>query len=181
MSSQRPTNEPFVKVTDEEFFARVYGELRQIAAMRLAALPAGQTLQPTALVHEAFLRITGRTTESSWKDEAHFIAAAVQAMRHTLVDRARSKSAVKHGGGLQRVSLEDTSAQTDQADQLVALHEALNELEIHDAKLAQFVNLRYFGGLSHSEAASMMQISRRTADRYWALAKAWLYRRLSER
>ncbi len=181
MLDDRPSNESGVRVTDEQFLARVYDELRQIAAAKLAFLPVGQTLQPTALVHEAFLRINGQAAPATWKDESHFIAAAVQAMRHTLVDRARYKGTAKHGGNFRRSDLEDVSATEDQTDRLIALHEALTELESHDAQLAQLVNLRYFGGLSHSEAASVMQISRRTADRFWMLAKAWLYRRLEER
>ncbi len=167
-----------VELNDEEMLRRVYDELRRIAAAKLALETPGQTLQPTALVHEALLRLTGRRISVSWQNERHFVAVAVQAMRHTLIDRARRKAMVKHGGKFRRVELFETSAEQDQAEQLVALSDALAELEQHDPQLAQFVNLRYFGGLGHSEAAAIMQISRRQADRHWALAKAWLYRRL---
>jgi RNA polymerase sigma factor (TIGR02999 family) len=159
----------------------VYDELRKLAAAKLAQEGPGQTLQPTALVHEAYLRLMGDGSGDEWESRRHFFAAAAEAMRRILVERARRKASVKHGGGLRRLELSDHLIVDDQrADELVALDEALQELERHDAQAAQVVKLRYFAGLSHQEAAQALNISRRAADRLWAVAKAWLYQRLAE-
>jgi RNA polymerase sigma factor (TIGR02999 family) len=159
----------------------VYDELRRLAAHKLAHEQPGQTLQPTALVHEAYLRLVAAEQPQPWDGRRHFFAAAAQAMRRILIDRARRKGAVKRGGGTRRLDLDDLALTSDErGDELLALDEALDELERHDAQAARLVQLRYFAGLSHQEAADALGIGRRAADRLWALARAWLYRQISE-
>ena len=162
-----------------ELLPLVYDELRKLAAHRMSNEPAGQTLQATALVHEAYLRLVDVGQPQAWNGRGHFFAAAAEAMRRILVERARRRAAVKHGGQFERVGLEQVSVACDDAPaaDLLALDEALAELERHDAPAAQLVKLRYFGGLSHQEAAAALGIGRRAGDRLWALAKAWLYQR----
>jgi RNA polymerase sigma factor (TIGR02999 family) len=158
----------------------VYGELRQLAAAKLASEKPGQTLQATALVHEAYIRLVDAENVPHWDSRRHFFAAAAEAMRRILIERARRRATVKHGGKLRRVELDDQlTVEDERAGELIALDEALCELEKHDAQAAQLVKLRYFAGLSHQQAAEALQISRRAADRLWALAKAWLYQRIS--
>lgn len=169
----------------EQLLEIVYHELRQLAAFQLAREKPGQTLQATALVHEAYLRLAGRCAAADqpndWKGRGHFFAAAAEAMRRILVDRARHKATVKQGGKLNRIELDDaTLADERRAEELLALDEALDELERHDKAAAQIVKLRYFAGMSHQEAAEALQITRRAADRLWALAKAWLYQQLRQ-
>jgi RNA polymerase sigma factor (TIGR02999 family) len=160
----------------------VYDELRVLAARRLAREAPGQTLDATALVHEAYLRVAaGAAGERGWDGRGHFFAAAAEAMRRILVDRARARATEKRGGGLRRVDLELFPAATEQrSEELLALDEALHSLERHDAQAAELVKLRYFAGLSHQDAAEALGIGRRSADRLWALARAWLYRCLHE-
>jgi RNA polymerase sigma factor (TIGR02999 family) len=160
----------------------VYDELRKLAAQRMAQEPAGQTLQPTALVHDAYLRLVDVDHPQSWHGRGHFFAAAAEAMRRILVERARRKASVKHGGGLRRIDLEQLTVPCDdtRADDLLALDDALAELERHDPTAAALVKLRYFAGLSHQEAADALGIGRRAADRLWALARAWLYQRVNQ-
>jgi RNA polymerase sigma factor (TIGR02999 family) len=169
----------------------VYAELRRLAAQRLAQEARGQTLQPTALVHEAYLRLVGKPPPSPpaeggegevrWDSRAHFFAAAAEAMRRILVERARHRAALKSGGGARRHDLESVDpAAPERAPQLLALDEALAELEEHDPQAAALVKLRYFVGLTHQQAAEALGISRRAADRIWGLARAWLYQQLSE-
>jgi RNA polymerase sigma factor (TIGR02999 family) len=161
-------------------FPVVYDELRRLARSHMAHERAGHTLQPTALVHEAYLRLIG-DAKPRWDGHGHFFAAAAEAMRRILIERARQKAAIKHGGELQRIDLAEHLAVDIRApNDLLALDEALVELESNDAAAAQLVKLRYFAGLSHQEAAAAMQISRRQADRLWALAKAWLFKRLAK-
>ena len=165
-----------------ELLPLVYEELRKLAARRIANESPGQTLQPTALVHEAYLRLVDVEEARRWDGRGHFFAAAAEAMRRILVERARRRAAAKHGRGLQRIDLDHLLPATgddDRADQLLALDEALAEFERHDPRSAELVKLRYFAGLSHQEAAEALGIGRRAADRLWALAKAWLYQRLS--
>lgn len=166
--------------TSDELLPLVYEELRKLAAARLAEESVDQTLQPTALVHEAYLRLVRGMPSLEWNNHRHFFAAAAEAMRRILIERARRKGAVKHGGTYRRLDLHDQLYIDDrQSDQLVALNEVLTELEENDSRAAEIVKLRYFVGLSHQEAAAIMQISRRTADRLWALARAWLYQRMT--
>jgi RNA polymerase sigma factor (TIGR02999 family) len=159
----------------------VYDELRRLAASRLAHERPGQTLQPTALVHEAYLRLVGADPGRPWHGRAHFFAAAAEAMRRILVDRARGKATAKAGGALRRRDLDDFPADVEgRPDLSLALDEALTELEQHDETAAQLVKLRYFAGMSHQQAADSLGIGRRAADRLWALARAWLFQRLGE-
>jgi RNA polymerase sigma factor (TIGR02999 family) len=164
----------------EQLLPLVYEELRRLAAQKMAQEAPGQTLQATALVHEAYLRLVDVKQVQHWNSRGHFFAAAAEAMRRILVDQARRKQAERHGGGWPRVDLpEDLAALEVRSDNLVALDEALGRLERHDADAARLVKLRYFAGLSHQEAAEMLGISRGAADRLWALARAWLFRQLS--
>jgi RNA polymerase sigma factor (TIGR02999 family) len=165
-----------------ELLPLVYDELRKLAAHRMANEPPGQTLQATALVHEAYLRLVDVDEPQAWNGRGHFFAAAAEAMRRILVERARRRGAVKHGGQLRRVGLEQVPLAYDDrcAADVLALDEALAELERYDAPAAQLVKLRYFAGLSHQDAAAALGVGRRAADRLWALAKAWLYRRTTQ-
>jgi RNA polymerase sigma factor (TIGR02999 family) len=159
----------------------VYDELRKLAAVRLAEEKPGQTLQPTALVHEAYLRLVSGEQPQDWNGRGHFFAAAAEAMRRILIDRARHKVTAKRGGGRMRVDLDQVSAADDGREaELLALDDALTEFERHDPQAAQLVKLRYFVGLSHQEAADALGIGRRAADRLWVLARAWLYQRLTD-
>jgi RNA polymerase sigma factor (TIGR02999 family) len=157
----------------EQLLPLVYDELRKLAAQRLAQEKPGQTLQATALVHEAYLRLVGPTELRVYRDRRHFFAAAASAMRRILIDRARRKLTEKHGGGRPRQELPDVAApQAD--DELLALNEALERLAIEDPLKARLVELRYFAGLSSDQAAEVLGISPSTADRHWAYARAWL-------
>jgi RNA polymerase sigma factor (TIGR02999 family) len=164
----------------EQLLPLVYEELRKLAAARLARERPGQTLQPTALVHEAYVRLVGAGEAKQWDSEGHFFAAAAEAMRRILIERARRRAALKHGGEQQRIVLgEELLVSDERAAELLALDEALAALEHRDPQAAQVVKLRYFAGLSHQDTASAMNITRRAADRLWALAKAWLYQRMT--
>jgi RNA polymerase sigma factor (TIGR02999 family) len=155
----------------------VYDELRRLAAARLAAEPSGHTLQPTALVHEAYLRLVGPADAARWDSRGHFFAAAAEAMRRILVDHARRKAAARHGGGLARLELEpDLAAAREPREDLLALDEALDRLAVEDPLKAEVVKLRYFAGLTLPETAAALGLSERTAGRHWAYARAWLRR-----
>lgn len=159
-----------------ELLPLVYGELRKLAAARLAEEKPGQTLQPTALVHEAYLRLVGGGQADGWSGRAHFFAAAAEAMRRILVDAARRKNSPKHGGGLARESLDVIDvAIPEWPEDLVALDEALTRLAATDKAAADLVHLRFFTGLPIPEAARILGVSPRTADRLWAYARAWLH------
>jgi RNA polymerase sigma factor (TIGR02999 family) len=158
----------------------VYDELRKLAAARMAEEKSGQTLQATALVHEAYLRLVGNDVAAQWNSRGHFFAAAAEAMRRILVESARRKRTAKHGGQLARVPIEEVApVMPDLPDDLLALDEALILLAAEDPRKAELVKLRYFAGLSVEQAAEALSISRATADRYWAYAKVWLYRAVS--
>jgi RNA polymerase sigma factor (TIGR02999 family) len=153
----------------------VYDELRRLAANKLAHEAPGQTLQTTALVHEAWLSLAGNG-DSQWQNRTHFLSAAAEAMRHILIDRARRKKRVRHGRGLQRVNLEHVDLATAADDEtLLRVDEALTKFAAEDPVKAQLVKLRYFVGLSIPEAAAAMGLSESTAKRAWAYARAWLY------
>jgi RNA polymerase sigma factor (TIGR02999 family) len=159
----------------------VYDELRKLAAARMAAESPDQTLQPTALVHEAYLRLVGPADEARWDNRGHFFAAAAEAMRRILVDAARRKQRPKHGGDRQCIPLADAQpVAPDQREDLVALDAALTRLEAEDPQAAKLVELRHFTGLSVAEAAQALGISPRSADRVWAYARAWLHRELAD-
>ena len=154
----------------------VYDELRRLAAARLAGEKPGQTLDATALVHEAYLRLVG---DHQFADRHHFFRVAAEAMRRILVDRARQKRRLRHGGDLQRVPLSEVAAETP-PDDLLALDEALTRFAALDPVKAELVKLRYFAGLSEEEAAAALGISRATASRYWTYARAWLINTLDD-
>jgi RNA polymerase sigma factor (TIGR02999 family) len=160
----------------EQLLPLVYDELRQLAALKMAQEQPGQTLQATALVHEAYLRLVDGDRAQHWDSSRHFFAAAAEAMRRILIESARHKRSEKQGGGQQRISLDgvDAVAQSRPTD-LVALDEALCKLAAEDPIKAQLVTLRYFAGLSVQEAADVLGISRATADRYWSYARTWLF------
>jgi len=156
----------------------IYEELRRVAAHKLAGEAPGQTLQPTALVHEAWLRLAG-DDQAQWHNRTHFLAAAAEAMRHILIDKARRKHRVRHGQGLTRVNLDDVDlASTAADDTLLRVDEALTKFAAEDPVRAELVKLRYFVGLSIPEAASALGMSESTAKRAWAYARAWLYEEL---
>jgi RNA polymerase sigma factor (TIGR02999 family) len=157
----------------------VYDELRKLAAHKLAHEAPGQTLEATALVHEAYLRLVGRAVEERWDGRGHFFAAAAEAMRRILVDNARRKKSLKRGGDQQRHELdEDRLAAPALREDLVALDEALTKLAALDARAAELVQLRYFAGLALPEAAQVLGISPRSAGRLWAYARAWLHQEI---
>lgn len=158
----------------------VYDELRKLAAARMAPESPDHTLQPTALVHEAYLRVVGPDTTRPWNGRGHFFAAAAEAMRRILVESARRKLTNRAGGQLERVALPDDLTASTPPEQLLALDEALAEFEQHDPNAARLVKLRYYGGLTHQEAADALGLSRRAADRMWSLARAWLFRQISK-
>jgi RNA polymerase sigma factor (TIGR02999 family) len=167
------------KHSAERLLPLVYEELRRLASRRLKREAPGQTLQPTALVHEAYLRLVGKDSDRRWEGRGHFFAAAAEAMRRILVDRARDRRRLKRGGGLGRVDLDSAAASLeDPGDELIDLDEALTELGREDHLCARLVNLRFFAGLTQAEAAELLGLPRRTADRHWAYARAWLFDRL---
>jgi RNA polymerase sigma factor (TIGR02999 family) len=163
-----------------ELLPLVYDQLRELATARLASEAPGNTLQPTALVHEAYLRLIGPVDGERWENRGHFFAAAAEAMRRILVDAARRKRREKHGGDRHRVELDAaTPAAAEPRDDLVALDDALTRLAATDPQAARLVELRHFAGLTVAEAAGALGISARTADRLWAFARAWLHRELT--
>ncbi|MBS0266970.1 MAG: sigma-70 family RNA polymerase sigma factor [Planctomycetes bacterium] len=163
----------------QELLPLVYNELRRLAARKMTREQAGQTLQPTALVHEAYLRLVGPELQRGWDHRGHFFAAAAEAMRRILIENARRKQSDKRGGGLARVELDDAPAvELVDDDSLLALDGALEKLDQVDPEAAQLVKLRYFTGMSVEEVAAALGISERTAKRNWAYARAWLKREL---
>lgn len=161
----------------KELLPLVYDELRRLAAARMAEESPDQTLQPTALVHEAYLRLLGPADERKWDHSGHFFAAAAEAMRRILVDAARRKAAARHGGDRARLDLApDLAATREPREDLLALDEALDRLAAEDPQKVELVKLRYFAGLTLPEAAAALGISERTAGRQWAFARAWLRR-----
>jgi RNA polymerase sigma factor (TIGR02999 family) len=162
----------------ERLLAAVYQELHQLARARMARLPPGQTLQPTALVHDAYLRLIDKS-DVSWESRRHFFFAAARAMRDILVEQARRKARPVHGGGWHRRELDDACAVLEPpAENVLAVHEALYELEKQDPVKAQIVLLRYFSGLTTAETAEVLGLAERTLDRQWRYVRAWLLDRL---
>jgi RNA polymerase sigma factor (TIGR02999 family) len=160
----------------EQLLPMIYQELRRLAAKMLAREPAGQTLEATALVHEAYVRLVDSEKEQKWTHRGHFFAAAAEAMRRILVEKARRKQRVKHGGEHCRIELDDERLVCAvPAEQIVALDEALERFGQEEPEKARLVNLRFFAGLSIEEAADVMSISRATASRHWTYARAWLH------
>jgi RNA polymerase sigma factor (TIGR02999 family) len=165
----------------QQLLPLVYDELRRLAEQMLRHEKPGQTLGATALVHEAYLRLVGSDPEQKWDTRGHFFFAAAEAMRRILIENARRKAAARHGGEQQRVSFDQALLVAEEMpEETLAIDQALTELEQHDPQAAQLVKLRYFAGLTHQQAAGMLGITRRAADRLWALARAWLHQRLQE-
>jgi RNA polymerase sigma factor (TIGR02999 family) len=169
-----------------ELLPLVYDELRQLAAQKLGQETPGQTLQPTALVHEAYLRLVTSPQQQgedapNWENRGHFFAAAAEAMRRILVENARRKHTVKHGGGRQRVPLEEFHRVTESPEDLLDLDDALTRFATEEPDKARLVQLRFFAGLSTPDAAAALGISVATAERWWAFARAWLYSELQGR
>lgn len=162
----------------EKLFPIVYEELRRDAGFKMAALPPGQTLQPTALVHEAFIRLVEHDG-GEWKGRSHFFNAAAEAMRQILVDRARRKGRQKRGGDYERVDMDHLDLAVDTDDEtLLLVDDALEKLNREDPKAAEFVKLRFFAGFSVAEIAKVLDVSERTSQRLWEFARAWLYREI---
>jgi RNA polymerase sigma factor (TIGR02999 family) len=160
----------------EQLLPLVYKELRKLAAQRLAQEKPGQTLDATGLVHEVYLRLVGAERDQNWNSRGHFFAAAAEAMRRILVESARRKKRLRHGGDSNRVEIELASLPTRMStDELIALDEALEQLREQDPIKAQLVTLRYFGGMTIEQASEALGISRVTAHRYWTYARAWLH------
>src|SRR5713226_2122216 len=165
----------------EELLPLVYDELRRLATERMAQEKPGQTLQATALVHEAYLRLVGAQEGQRWDSRGHFFAAAAEAMRRILLNRARDKKRAKRGGERRRVDLDQIEIAFDTSDeQLIALDEALSQLAVEDPDAARLVNLRFFAGLTLKDAAASLGLAPRTAERQWAYARAWLFARLRQ-
>lgn len=169
-----------------ELLPLVYDELRKLAAARMAAEPRGISIQATGLVHEAYLRLIGNNDDRRWEGRGHFFAAAAEAMRRILVDAARRRKRIKHGGDLARTELDDELADriewesSDAREDLVALDAALERLQGSDPDAAALVKLRYFVGMAMADAATVLGVSQRTAERTWTFAKAWLLREIAE-
>ncbi len=164
----------------EQLLPLVYNELRKLAAEKMAQEDPGQTLQPTALVHEVYVRLVDAEKARHWDSRGHFFAAAAQAMRRILVENARRKSRAKHGGGFERAEIEIANLPTRmEPDRLIALDEALEKLQQQDPVKAQLVTLRYFGGMTIEQASETLGISRVTAYRYWTFARAWLHQQIT--
>jgi RNA polymerase sigma factor (TIGR02999 family) len=164
----------------EQLFPLVYDELRRLAAQKLAQEPPGQTLQATALVHEAYLRLVDTETAQHWHSRSHFFAAAAEAMRRILIESARRKQRLKHGGGHVRQHDDIEIAAPDRPERLLALDEALSRLATTNPQAAELVKFRYFAGFGNAEAASLLDISPRKANQVWAYARAWLREELGD-
>jgi RNA polymerase sigma factor (TIGR02999 family) len=163
----------------EQLLHLVYDELRKLAALKMAQESPGQTLQATALVHEAYIRLVGTGTARHWDSRRHFFAAAADAMRQILVENARRKNRPKHGGDMRRMSLDDVEVACElQNDELLAVDEALAKLEREDPQKAKLIQLRFFVGMTHEEAGKVLGVSAITAKRHWRYARAWLYREM---
>jgi RNA polymerase sigma factor (TIGR02999 family) len=166
----------------EQLLPLVYDELRRLAAVKMAQEAPGQTLQATALVHDAYVRLVDVEKAQEWNSRGHFFAAAAEAMRRILIEKARAKGRLKHGGERRRLNLdleEIVPADASRANELLALDEALGRLEQADAEAAKLVKLRYFAGLAMTEAAEVLGISLRSAERNWTFARTWLHRELA--
>jgi len=165
----------------DELITIVYDELRRLAAAKMARQAPGQTLQPTALVHEAWIRLVGAKNQT-FKNSTHFFSAAAEAMRHILIDRARRKKAARHGGQLDRVEFDDFRfASPSPDDELLAVHEALETFRSHFPIQAELVKLRYFVGMTNEEISQALGISLFTVNKYWSFSRAWLFKRIQSK
>lgn len=164
----------------EQLLPLLYDELRKLAAQKLGQESPGQTLQATALVHEAYIRLVDTEKVQHWNSRGHFFAAVAEAMRRILIENARMKNRTKHGGGKERVEIDMANLPTHMScDELIVLDEALEKLQEHDPIKAQLVTLRYFGGMTIEQASELLNISRVTAHRYWTYARAWLHQEIT--
>jgi len=180
-ASATPGADPQPLLTADQLLSLVYDELRKVAAYKLAGEGPGQTLQATALVHEAWLRLGG-DRQPAWRNRTHFFNAAAEAMRRILIDRARRRQALRHGGHWEKVELDELEIPIEMDDdQLLAMHDALSRFEEVEPATAQLIKLKFFVGLTLDEAAAVLELSVPTAKRYWAYARAWLYREMSSR
>ena len=176
--NRNPPGQPASPTNAEQLLPLVYAELRKLAASKMAAEPAGHTLQATALVHEVWLRLS-REKHSVWQNREQFYAVAAETMRRILVDRARCRLSKKRGGDLMRVELEQVEIPIPKDDTVVMqVHEVLGRLELEDPQKAEVVKLRFFVGLDRAETAVILGISERTVQRHWAFAKAWMFREM---
>jgi RNA polymerase sigma factor (TIGR02999 family) len=176
-----PPDDPVDFRAAEKALPLIYAELRQLAATKMAREAPGHTLQPTALVHEAWLRLGG-DAQPAWENRAHFFGAAAEAMRRILIERARRRKRIRHGGDLERVepdALDFVAAPAIHDDDLLVVHEALEKFSVTDPKKADLVKLRYFAGLTLEEAAAALEIPLGTAKHWWAYARAWLFREIA--
>lgn len=165
----------------EDLLPIVYGELRRLAAHKMAGESSGHTLQATALVHEAWLRMVGGEQQQQWQNRSHFFAAAAESMRRILVEHARRKQSLKRGGGAGHEELDEAAiVLTAPPDELLAVHDALDQLAAQDPSAAELVKLRYFVGMTMEEAASALNLPKRTAENLWTYARVWLHRRISK-
>ncbi len=165
----------------EQLLPLVYDELRRVAAARMAQEAAGQTLQPTALVHEAWMRLVGEG-DRTWQNRAHFFGAAAEAMRRILIEVARRKSRLKRGGHQERVNLDELElAATTPDDKVLLINDAVEQLQLEDPEKARIVIMKFFGGLTNEEVAESLGVTKRTVERHWAYAKAWLFRSIRTR
>jgi len=172
----RDGSDESIRQSANDLLPQVYDELRRLAAYKLANERPGQTLEATALVHEAWLRLSGKESSYHWNSSRQFYASAAEAMRRILIEKARHKHSVKAGGGMVRVDLEEAQIVSPLTDEeFIALHEALDELEEVDRLAAELVKLRFFVGLTHKDAAAVLGLNRTAADRTWLFARAWLY------
>lgn len=161
-----------------ELLPLVYGELRRLAAARMANEQPGQTLQATAMVHEAWLRLVA-DGERTWQNRAHFFGAAAEAMRRILIENARRKARLKHGGGQRRLDIDELElAATTPDEKILLMDEALEKLALQDAEKARIVVLKFYGGLTNQEVAENLDVNERTVERHWAFAKAWLFEKI---
>ena len=181
MTPPSTTEDAGTRQTADRILTLVYDELRRLAAAKMAREAAGQTLQPTALVHEAWLRL-GADRQPSWANRAQFFAAAAEAMRRILIEQARKRRSIRHGGGLKKISANQTGFDLPMPrlsdEQLILLDDALGRLAEQDGRLAELVKLRYFVGLTLEEVAQTMDISERTAKRHWLYARVWLFNQI---
>lgn len=181
-SDGTPPAIPVGKLRSSEVIDSIYEDLRRLAANKMANEPPGHTLSATALVHEAYMRVANDGSKSVlWENKGHFYVAAAEAMRRILIDRARRKRAIRHGGELERDVFDSVIAPAapEKSDELLALDDALKKLAAHDERKAKLVELRYFVGLTSEQAAEVLGISKPTADRDWTYARAWLFREIS--
>lgn len=186
-SDAEPVTEILLKLEEgdlqasDQLFQAVYDELRRMAGARMSGEAAGHTLDGTALVHEAYVRLVDSQRVHDWNSRGHFFAAAAEAMRRILIDHARRKKSQKRGGEMQRVDLDDAATMLDAPhEDLLSIDQALQDFEAIEPEKAKLVRLRFFAGLSASDASSVLAISKATADRWWAFSRAWLYSRLDE-